>query len=61
MRHLYALLTTLACLVVSFAVYAFVCWVLGFRPTEAGFALVLVANLMFQFYSETFKRIDEEK
>lgn len=61
MRHLYAVLITLVCLVVSFAVYAFMCWILGLRPTQADFTFVLVVNLMFQFYSDVLKRIDKER
>lgn len=60
MRHLYAVLTTASILVVTFAAYAFMCWIIGDRPTQAGFTFVLVVNLMFQFYEDVFKRIDEE-
>ena len=61
MRHLYALLTTVASLIVTFAVYALMCWILDHEPTQADFTFVLVVNLMFQFYCEALKRIDKEK
>lgn len=61
MRYLYAVLITLVCLVVSFAVYAFMCWILGLRLTQADFTFVLVMNLMIQFYSDVLKRIDKER
>ncbi len=60
MKYLFALLMTVAVLAVSAIVYAFLCWIIENRPTFSGFTLVLVVNLMFQFYCETFKGKDKE-
>ena len=61
MRHLFTALTLVAgLLVLSFAVYAFLCWLFGNKPTLTGFTFVLVVNLMVQFYYEEFKRIDKD-
>lgn len=61
MRHLYAVLTTAACLAVSFVVYAFMCRLFGHRLTLAGFTFALVVSLMFQFCDAEFKRKDKEE
>ena len=59
-RDLFAFLMTVAVLALSLAIYALMCWIMGYRLTLCGFTFVMAVNLMFQFYAEILRRIDEE-
>ena len=52
MRYLFALLMTAENMVVTLAVYGFVCWAVDYKMTLTGFMFVLIVNFMIQFYYE---------
>ena len=59
-RYLFTFLMTVAMLALSLMIYVFMCWIFGYRPTFCGYTFVTLVSVMFQFYAETLRRIDEE-